>query len=70
MATMTMSLSESDMIEAVALWAKEQGFIAQGKASFHYTEGDRPGESGSFSADIEVAQAAPAARKKRDPSAG
>ena len=60
MTTMTLNLANGDINQAIQQWAAAQGCAPQGNASIHYTEGDRPGESGSFSAEIEVAPLAPA----------
>ena len=73
MATMTYNLTEDDIHQAIQQWVTTQGFAPQGSSAIHYSDGDRPGENGSFSATIEVAPQAPiapAARRKLGTNGG
>lgn len=52
MATITVTLTETDICDAIAMWMREQGMTAVGRALLDIQKGDRPGDAATIQATV------------------
>lgn len=63
MATITVTLTETDICDAIALWVKERGMTSVGRAFLNIQKGDRPGEAATIQATVSADMIKPAPQR-------